>query len=140
MNLVADYESFVVSLAIWREARGESRAAKRGVYWVIKNRSDDKKRWPTDMVDVILQPWQFTSFAQKDPNVVKFPHRSDTVGWQAFVDCCDIVENPGEDPTSGANFYESYPEAQLETLRGRASWFAADKLVATIGSIRFYRS
>jgi len=140
MNLLQDYESFVVSLAIWREARGESRAAKRGVYWVIKNRANDKHRWPTDMVDVILQPWQFTSFAQKDPNVVKFPKKSDAPGWQAFVECCDVVENPGDDNVSSANFYESYPEEKLEELRGRASWFAADKLTVQIDHLRFYRS
>lgn len=66
------YQLVVISLAIWREARGQSYKEKLAVGQTIENRVRDL-RWPETYSSVVLQPWQFSSFNKNDPNATKFP-------------------------------------------------------------------
>ena len=126
------YDAVLTALAIWREARGEEATARRGVYWVIHNRTTDaKNRWPKKHVDVILQPSQFSSFHSPDRNASLIPDTSNG----AFMECCAIVDAPGADPTWGANAYHSYP-AGSQFL---PTWAEASKLTVHIGAFSFYR-
>lgn len=128
--LVAEaYESVLAALCLWREARGEPREAKRGVLWVIRNRAQDARaRWPSHPIDVILQRAQFSSFTLGDPNAVKFP-RPDDPSW---LECCAVVDDPGEDPTGGANHYHSLsaPDAVW--------WAQGETPIAHLGHLWFY--
>jgi len=137
VSLIDDYGNFLLALAVWREARGESRAAKQGVAWAIRNRFAGGAVM-RGIEDVVLAPHQFTSFSAGDPNSTKFPRRSQAQDWLAWVECCDVAENPGEDPTSGSTFYESFPPSQLDAIRATQPWFSVQKFSCQIGAIRFY--
>jgi Cell Wall Hydrolase len=136
------YSEWLAALCIWREARGESTEAKTGVWHTIQNRvADEQRRWPRTYVGVILQHAQFSSFLQSDPNCVRFPIPPTPVqmvgfaDWTAFLDCQGIVGAPlGEDPTKGANSYESLPEGAK-----RPAWATPEALTVQLGAIRFYR-
>jgi hypothetical protein len=139
VSLIDDYGNFMMALCVWREARGESRAAKQGVAWVIRNRFADGAAM-RGIEDVVLAPHQFSSMSVTDPNSWKFPRRSQPQDWQAWIECCDVVENPGTDPTGGAIFYESFPPAMLEEVRANQSWFSLYNLTIQLGAIRFYHA
>lgn len=136
-DLVDLYPRFLMALCVWREARSESIAAMRGVVHVILNRVRDPDfRWRGDVVKVILQPQQFSSFNRDDPNASKFPIPG-LSGGLAWQDSCRAVEQPGDDSTGGANMYhsgarEALPESQRK-------YFPAEKETARIGAFTFYK-
>lgn len=72
----APYDSgdMLAALCVWREARGESIAAKLGVVWVLRNRCEmaPAQGFKRDMAGNILKPWAFSSFNADDPNSLKF--------------------------------------------------------------------
>jgi hypothetical protein len=138
------YEKFLAALALWREARNQSLAAKTAVYHVIVNRAtDSKRRWPSSMPEVVLQPWQFSSFNANDPNVSKFPVPSNKPDWKAWLDCEAVVSSPlAADPTQGANHYHdnSIPPPAVAWLGKNATPAQlAAKLTCEIGSFKFYK-
>lgn len=139
MDLFSDYGSMLAALCIWRESRGEGLEAKRGVFHVLNNRVK-ASGFPKDLTSVVLQPWQFSSFNANDPNATKFPRPNDPGAWVAWKDSCEVVETPGEDPTGGAVFYESFPPDLLDGLRVGKPWFKAELMTVQIGKIRFYRA
>ena len=121
----------LIALCLWREARGEVlryRLAVRGIAHVILNRVADK-HWPATVEGVILQPWQFSSFNAKDPNAVKYPSDGSVI-WDA---CLEIAANPGDDPTGGANHYESCMPVTMP------AWADPAKITLKAGPFRFYR-
>lgn len=78
-------EQFMLSLCIYREARGESRRGKELVADVIKNRVMDH-RWPDTYTGVITQKLQFSSFNRNDPNAAVWPNESGDTAWEECVD------------------------------------------------------
>lgn len=133
MSTSEQYPNLLMALCTWREARGEGEAARRGVLHVILNRAA-QKFFGSDPVSVILYPWQFSSFNHADPNASKFPNPRDQFEWKAWLECCDLVDNPGDDPTGGALLYESIADATK-----RPTWAIPAKQLAAIGNFRFYR-
>jgi hypothetical protein len=95
---------------------------------------------PHGLVQVVLRPWQFSSFNATDPNAIKFPNEANFLDWQAFGEILAMIESPGGDPTGGAVYYESFEPAQLDAIRAKDSWFAADKMTVQLGAVRFYRA
>jgi hypothetical protein len=132
------YPYLLAALCVWREARGESQDARRGVWWVIQNRVGQPMFRPS-LTRVVLQPYQFSSFNAGDPNATKFPNEAIPLDWQAWLEILAIAESPDTDPTYGAFYYESFPVEELDAIRGKDSWFAADKLTVQLGAVRFYR-
>ena len=131
MSLTAEaYQSVIPALAIWREARGEVYVAKLGVAWVIRNRANDERRWPTDPAEVVTQPRQFAAFNRSDQNSTKWP-RADDESWE---DSCIAWESHEPDPTGGANHYHSYRNPKYYP-----KWAKSSKLTAEIGAFKFYR-
>lgn len=127
--LAEAYEQIIAALTVWREARGESQAAKLGVYWVILNRRRDP-RWPNTISQVCLQPKQFSSFNILDPNASKFPS-PDEYSW---AESCEVVYSPGlTDPTDGANHYHSGLATKKWALDNKG------KITAKIGAFTFYK-
>lgn len=133
MGAADSYQPFLMALCLWREARGQSDDAKRGVLHVILNRAAARFRG-SDPASVILWPYQFSSFNVKDPNAALIPTPINPYVWKSWLACCAIVDAPGDDPTGGALMYESEPLAM------RPDWATPDKQTAEIGPFRFYRA
>jgi spore germination cell wall hydrolase CwlJ-like protein len=127
------YENVLAALCLWREARGQSAAAKAAILAVIRNRVADK-RWPNTLTGVILQPLQFSSFNSGDPNATQMPNPKNAADWAAWTECCNVVDTPLiADPTMGATNYESCEPGKLP------SWAQPSKLTVQIGPFRFYK-
>jgi len=134
------YPYFLAALCVWREARGQSIEARRGVWWVLMNRVGMPIFKP-NLTAVILQRNQFSSFNRHDPNAVKFPIESQAADWQAWQEILDIAESPGVDSTGGAVYYESFPPGPaLDAIRARDPWFAAANMTVQIDAVRFYKA
>lgn len=121
-------ENELLALCVWREARGESFEAQRAVAHVIRNRAADEKRWPDSIRGVILQPWQFSSFNAKDPNVSKYPDESD----KSWDSCKRAVASTLPDPTNGANHY-------FDDSIKAPKWADPRCITAVIDSFSFYK-
>lgn len=132
-NISPQYDVVLWALAVWREARGESYAAKVAVAYCIQNRALDP-RWPNTPAEVVLQPYQFSSFNDGDPNATKFPAPKGA----AWLDCCqavhDVLAGMVSDPTAGANHYHSLPKS-----KPWPAWAEANRQTAVIGPFRFYK-
>lgn len=94
---------FILALAIYRESSGEPFPGKLAVGQVIETRVQDR-RWPDNYRDVILQPWQFSAFNKKDPNVTRFPAENEQA-WAESVRAAQLVLNSDDDFARGANHY-----------------------------------
>lgn len=101
---------FILSLCIWREARGESFRGKLLVGFTIKNRVKDP-RWPATYEGVITQKWQFSAFNPNDPNAVKYPNSgkanpAEDAAWLDCVKAAETVLNSASSMTA-ANHYHT---------------------------------
>ncbi len=134
MTTFNSYENVLVALCLWREARGEPRESIRAIYHVIQNRfMDPASRWPSTRTGAILQKFQFSSFSKDDPNATLLPDPRQYRDWKAWAVCCSIVDDPGDDPTGGANHYHSSPDDKLPT------WAIGQTPSVAIGPFRFYQ-
>jgi N-acetylmuramoyl-L-alanine amidase len=122
------YDRTLHALAVWRESRGESLEAKRAVAHVILNRVR-LPGFPDSISRVVLQPAQFSSFSKSDPNATKWPMPDDP----AWLECCAVVDDPGDDPTGGAVLFHS-PMTRLP------KWALPEKRTVQIGAFTFYRT
>lgn len=131
-TIVEVFPVSMAALAVYREARGEPYEVKLGVARVLRNRCADA-RWPDNLDEVILQPKQFSSFNPNDPNVGRFPKRSNVVDWKAYEDCAKAVaESETVDVVNGANFYH---DVSIDP----PSWTAKMIVTKKIGKIIFYK-
>ncbi len=121
----------LLALCVWRESRGESYAAKRGVVDVVLNRCKMSPRegFRPTVTENILKPWAFSSFMDGDPNSLKYPTASD-VSWR---ECAAAAQSTEADSTGGAVFYFSRPLTQPPAAWGKVYH------TATIGGLQFYR-
>jgi N-acetylmuramoyl-L-alanine amidase len=124
-------DRFLLSLCIFREARGEPLAAKRAVAHVILNRVR-APGFPKTVAKVIMQPNAFSCFRKDDANYAKLPDPRNAAEWAAFEECCAVAEDPGEDNTGGAVFYHS-------PMAAPPKWADPSKLVAEVGAFRLFR-
>lgn len=137
-------DQFMAALAIYREARNQSAAAKAAVFAVMRNRAaDSKARWPRTLWSVVLQKRQFSSFNADDPNAAVFPRRENMLEWAAWRECVNVVQTPLlADPTEGANHYHdiSIPPPFTAWLGKSAKLADLVKLqTVAIGAFRFYK-
>lgn len=128
------YHFILLTLCIWREARGEDLAAKRAVAWCIRNRVTDPGWWGRSWADVVLKPYQFSSFNQGDPNATKFPGPDDAAWLNSITAAHDAFYGKGDDPTKGATHY--YDDS---IAKNPPAW--ASKMVPTlkVGKLNFYK-
>lgn len=100
------YDLFLMSLCVWREARGETVETKRAVAWVIRNRADHPGWWGgPSIASVVLHPWQFSSFNRGDVNSVKWPAPADPSWISTLMAAQRAYNRVGPDPTCGAMDY-----------------------------------
>lgn len=133
---------YLISLCIWREARGESFEAKRGVAWTLRNRVQNPRWWGKSWHEVITKPLMFSSFNKGEVNSVKFPDSADK-SWLECVDAATEVYAPekahpqGElpkDPTNGATHYY---DKSLD--KNPPSWAKSMQPKGSIGALRFFK-
>jgi spore germination cell wall hydrolase CwlJ-like protein len=132
--LLASYQSMMMALCIYREARSGSPTAIAGVAAVIANRATDtKRRWPRTWDAVILQRGQFSSFNAGSMDAM-FPV-TNSPEWSAWVACCEAVDNLPHvvDPTDGAQFYVTLPYSLWP------SWTAGMTVTLIDGPFTFFR-
>ena len=125
-------DRFLLSLCIWREARGESFHGKELVAWTIVNRATDQRhRWPATITGVVLQPMQFSSFNPGDPNAVKFPSVVAMASMAGWEDCVSIADRAlVTTPLVAVNHYH--------VLGITPPWADPTKVVTTEGAHVFY--
>lgn len=131
-------EQFITRLCVWREARGASFDAKRGVVHVLLNRAFNPKGPYSKCVDVlanVLCPAQFSCMSPTDPNAHQLPNPKNYVEWTAWEECCRAVDEPGDDPTNGATHYHCFPPGHPCFPK----WAVESAKTAQIGAFSFYR-
>lgn len=124
----------LLALCVWRESRGESYLAKLGVAYVIRNRASQSKWWGKSIREVILKPYQFSSFNNNDVNFDKFPDTYDP----SFIECSNVathaLEGTEPDPTSNSTFYF---DKSLDAKPPK--WAESYVHTIDIGRLHFYR-
>lgn len=122
---------YLMALCAWREARGATDEAIRGVLHVIQNRAARPKWWGKSIVDVVLKPHQFSSFTTGDPNAAKFPGDDDLAFAKILTLTERVLNHQDEDLTGGAVLYH---EATIFP-----DWAANSLRVTQVGPFVFYK-
>ena len=126
----------LLTLCVWREARGEGMLGKRGVAHVVCNRVKRPCWWGHTVKQVILHPEQFSSFNMRDPNSSKWPTDVEPAGEDSEMAASLVLGGTDDDPTKGATHYHDisieFPER---------SWGLRSKFEETleVGRLKFYR-
>jgi spore germination cell wall hydrolase CwlJ-like protein len=97
-------DTFMLALAIYREARGEDLTGKIAAGCVIRNRVQHPGWYGRNWFDVITKPYQFSSFNPGDRNSAVFGSAADRA-WQDSIAAALRVMGGEPDPTGGAAFY-----------------------------------
>jgi hypothetical protein len=132
------YEVWLCLIAIFREARGQSQAARIGIWWALHNRVGMAPFRPT-LVRCILQPEQVSSFNPGSTDAV-FANDGIPEDWAAWQEIEQIPAQVTTDTTGGAVYWESEPLDQLDAVRARDPWFAVDKMTVQLDGVRFYHA
>lgn len=126
----------LLGMCIWGEARGENREGKEGVAWVVKNRIEHPRWWGKTLKEVILKPYQFSSFLSRDPNASKLLHPltfdSSKIWDECYLIGCGVMEGTIPDPTGGADHY-------FDVSILPPKWATSGKKTLDIGRFHFYR-
>ena len=134
----------LLELVVWREARGEKdQDSRRGVAYVIRNRTTHPGWWGHDWRSVIMKPWQFSSMPvfhddvniNKDSNCEQWPETDSASETECLSAASEAYLGLGDDPTYGATFYHDtsmdWPKA-WGSISGYENTF-------NIGRLKFYR-
>lgn len=77
-----------LALALYREARGETREARIGVAWCVRTRVERGGWWGNTYSGVLRTKWQFSSLTDpRDPQLSVWPRSDDAV----FLECLDVA-------------------------------------------------
>lgn len=128
------YEKVMLSLLVWREARGETRAAKIAVAFSVLNRVDSPKWWGTSIGAVIAKKWQYSSMAAPgDPNLIQYPLPHD-LSFQDSMSAVNAAIAVGAINTvPGA---DSYYDLSIPPPK----WAKPEQFVKQVGAFRFYNT
>lgn len=131
-----DFESWLLALTLWREARGTSDDAITGVACSIRNRTLKPAWWNSDTagsyLSVILCPMQYSSFNRVDANSTKFPYSSDTVMPRIAQIAQAVMDGTQPDCVAGAQSY-------FDVSIAAPDWTRSMEFTVQIGPFRFYR-
>lgn len=134
LNREQAWEYALLALCVWREARGEPYRGKLGVAWSIRNRVYKHSWFGKDWEDVVLKPWQYSSFNTNDPNAVKLPGAPQQD--PAWAECMQVAEdvyaNVIADPTGGATHYH------VATMSPPPPWAVTAQFKVQLGNQLFY--
>ena len=126
-------DTFYLAFTVWREARGESLAARIGVAYSILNRVDRPKWWGSTISEVVTKRWQYSSLTDpKDPQLARaWPLPTDRT-WQECIDIATQTQVAAlKNPVPGADSYH-------DTSIAPPYWTKDARRVGQIGRIVFY--
>ena len=136
MSTADDLE--VLARTVHGEARGEPFEGALAVAWVVVNRS---RMWAKRVRDICLQPWQFSAWNQKDPNlrvIATVSVDSDPEYVRSLAAAACALAHALPDPTGKATDYHT-----IERPSGVDPWppvWAKDYIpTVRLGSHQFYR-
>lgn len=124
----------IAALCCWREARGETTAAKTAQLCCVRNRV--KAHWINDwnFQDVCEHPWQFSGMTAKgDPNLSVWPKSTDPTWKECLMLADDVVNERRDDPTGGAVFYHDVSIPTAPAVWGKVTE------TMQVGRLVFYR-
>jgi spore germination cell wall hydrolase CwlJ-like protein len=124
----------LLAMCIYAESRGEPYAGKCGVGHVVINRVKCKTWYGKGIKDVILKPWQFSCFNEKDPNfqkLVELAHNPPYIDEQYLEIADGCIDGYIPSPVEDATHYHN-------TLV-KPSWIDSMKFIVKIGHHLFYR-
>ncbi len=125
LDLPADCDQlaacFLLALAVYREARGESPLGQRAVAWVIRNRVERAGWFGSDYLGVILKSKQFSSFNMGETQSTTYGHPGEGAWRESVHAAMDVMEDRFADPTLGATHYydrslDAHPPAWAKTM------------------------
>jgi spore germination cell wall hydrolase CwlJ-like protein len=129
----------LLSLCVWREARGEQSQGQRGVAHVCRNRTLTPAWYNGHRAGnyhaVILQPYQFSSFSPGDPNEKKWPADDDPAWIRCQESALWVPCGVDPDNTFGATAYYD------TSITFPAAWGDEANWVNTLnsGRLRFWK-
>lgn len=125
-------ETIFLALAVWREARGESREAQEAVAMSILNRVERPSWWGKDVMGVVFKKWQVSSLTDpKDRQLVVWPS-SGLVSWNLAMEIADdAISDKLQHPAPGA---DSYHDISIPPPK----WATKENFVCQIGKLLFY--
>jgi N-acetylmuramoyl-L-alanine amidase len=138
-NKATSWEFILLALCAWREARDQGFNGMLAVCWSVRNRvaKPGKTWWGDDWEEVILKPWQYSSFNPNDPNATKLPgDPANDPSWANALACAERAYlGMGVDPTLGATHYYN-----PKVVKTSPPWVTAPKTVfkTQIGDHYFY--
>ncbi len=126
------WEVSLLSLTLWREARGEGTDALVAVAWCVRNRVERPTWWGHDYVSVLAKRWQFSSLTDpRDRQLTNWPAPEDG----SFEKCLQIADGVIAGffpcPFPGA---DSYHDASIAP----PAWTEKARRCGTIGRLTFY--
>jgi N-acetylmuramoyl-L-alanine amidase len=132
INLQNQADVAFLALAVWREARGESREGKAAVAYSITNRIA-ARHWGNTVMSVIFERLQYSSMTHyADPQLATWPADDDPSWKEALEIAASVIEQTTPNPINGA---DSYHDTSIKPPR----WATPDNFVQQIGRLRFYR-
>lgn len=123
----------LLARCIYGEARGEPDAGKLAVAHVVLNRVRANGFYGKSVREVILKPWQFSCFNDKDPNLPKIAAETFS---KYPIDICRVIaslaiQSLTVDPTGGATLYHAQSVSP--------EWKDKVRFLCRIGSHSFYK-
>lgn len=129
----AQYETVLLALVIWREARSERAQGMLGVAYSIINRVKSPGWWGSDIAGVIARRWQYSSMTDpRDPQLTIFPVNEDA-SFKVALDVASMAQSGQFDNPIG--LADSYHDISIAP----PGWATPDKFVVQIGRLRFYQ-
>lgn len=129
----------MLALVIYREARGETRAAQATVGWSILARVRKGGWWGNTIQEVIEKPWQYSSItAPHDPQYTGIPLTDGMLPGltdAAYMACLDVAT-----AILGNTEPNTLPDADsyYDTSTPPPKWATGEGFRGQVGRLRFY--
>ena len=126
-------DELLLSILMWREARGDGPDAMQATGCTVRNRVTDKLYGIDTYYGQITKKWQYSSItADHDPQLGLWPAEHDTLWLDALSLAEGIIAGTLADNTNGAQFYYA-------TTIPLPNWAKDMTMTAQIGRQRFYK-
>ena len=133
-SLNAALEISLLTIMIWREARGESFDAKLQVAWTVRNRVEHPKWWGKTFSEVITKRLQYSSMTYaKDPQLTLYP----IVNGQSVSECLNAAYMAYQRISSKMPMYPN-ADSYFDDSIPPPNWATQDKFCGKIGRLNFY--
>lgn len=123
----------VLALTVWREARGESQAAREAVAGVVMERAAHPGWWGRTPYGICTRPLQFSAMtAPSDPQLGRWPREDDPAWRECLGTASDALAGRLQHPFPGADSYH-------DTSIPPPHWATPGRFCGQLGRLRFYR-